>query len=166
MCRPARHPAGCQRGHPGRSSGPCGHPSIPRGVCAHNPAMLHLPSVQVAPLAPHWPSAQPNRKLLHTLAARVWKLFVLKSPQTESISVLVNCTSHSFFPAYFKALGIFWKPWFLSWSADRQAAKPLWLWELHSSGFSGVRAGMKAAVATCWQLQNNNLSSAAARLLM
>lgn len=53
--RPARHPAGCRQGHPGRSDGPCGHPSLPGEV--RNPAMLHLPSAQVASLASQWLSA-------------------------------------------------------------------------------------------------------------
>ncbi|KAJ4924108.1 hypothetical protein JOQ06_000348, partial [Pogonophryne albipinna] len=52
---PSTAPSRESPGHPGRSGGPCGYPRIPGEV--HNPAMLHLPSVQVAPLAPHWRSA-------------------------------------------------------------------------------------------------------------
>lgn len=131
---PSTAPSRVSKGPPWQiywSMWPSQHP--PGGV--HNPTMLHLPSVQVAPLAPHWLSVQLKRKLLHTLAARVWKLFVLKSPQTKSSSMLVNCTSRLFSSVLLDSWHLLpsRKPWFLSWSADRQAAKPRWLSELHGS---------------------------------
>lgn len=49
------------------------HVAVPaslRGVVP-NPTMLRLPSVQVAPLAPHWLSARLKWKLLHILAVRL-----------------------------------------------------------------------------------------------
>lgn len=118
--------------------------------------MLHLPSVQVAPLAPRWLPPELKRKLLHTLAVRVWKLFVLENPQTKQLDVSklhITCIfQRTFRPlassAEQKTLNVI-----LILKCRQTGGGTLWLLELQSSGFSGVTAGAKAALSAHWQLQ-------------